>query len=126
MTRNYLCTNSFRPLRDHLWGELVHLKKFARLLFRQATTNTGAEAMFSIVKTALAAVIVLGSVSLTPVQALAAHRFHHHPAYAHPGAYGPPAYSFQSRDASLPSLAVPSPAQEEWFDRATQGFGAAK
>jgi hypothetical protein len=71
--------------------------------------------MFSIVKTALAATIVLGSVSLAPVEAFAAHRAHHHSAYAHPG--------FQSRDASLPSLAVPSPAQEEWFDRATQSFG---
>ena len=82
--------------------------------------------MFSIVKTALATVSVLASLSLAPVQAFAAHRVHHHPAYAHPGAYGPPAYSFQSRDASLPSLVVPSPAQEEWFDHATQGFGAAK
>jgi hypothetical protein len=70
--------------------------------------------MFSIVKTTLAAVVVLGSVSLGAAQALAAH--HRHPAYAEPG--------FQSRDASLNSLAEPGPAQEEWFDRATEGFGA--
>jgi hypothetical protein len=96
------------------------------LAFRASTTDKGAKAMFSIVKTALAAVIVLGSGSLVPVQAFAAHRVHHHSAYAHPGVYGPGAYSFQSRDASLPSLAVPSPAQEEWFDRATEGFGGGK
>jgi hypothetical protein len=82
--------------------------------------------MFRIVKSALAAVIAVGSVSLAPVQAFAAHRVHHHSAYSHPGAYGPEGYSFQSRDASLPSLAVPSPAQEEWFDRATEGFGGGK
>ena len=76
--------------------------------------------MVSIVKSILAAVIVVGSVSLAPVQGLAAHRAHH------PGGYGPGAYSFQSRDASLRSLAVPSPAQEEWFDRATQSFGGGK
>lgn len=82
--------------------------------------------MFRIARTALAAVIVLGSVSLAPAQGFAANRAHRHPAYAHPGAYGPPADSFQSRDASLPSLSVPSPAQEQWFDRATQGFGGGK
>jgi hypothetical protein len=82
--------------------------------------------MCSIVKTTLAAVVVLGSVSLAPVQAFAAHRVHHHSAYAQPGGYGPRAYSFQSRDTSLPSLAVPSPAQEEWFDRATQSFGGGR
>jgi hypothetical protein len=82
--------------------------------------------MLGIVKTSLAAVIILGSASLAPMQAFAAHRVHHHSAYAHPGVYGPGAYSFQSRDASLPSLAVPSPAQEEWFDRATEGFGGGK
>ena len=68
--------------------------------------------MFGIAKTALAAVIVLGSVSLTP--AFAAHR--HHARHAQP--------AFQSRDVSLPSLSVPGPAEEQWFDRATQGFGA--
>ena len=82
--------------------------------------------MVSIVKSAFAAFIVLGSVSLAPVQGFAAHRVHHRSGYADPGAYGPSAYSFQSRDASLPSLAVPSPAQEEWFDRATQSFGGGK
>jgi hypothetical protein len=82
--------------------------------------------MCSIVKATLAAVVVLGSTSLAPVQALAAHRVHHHSANAHPSVYGPGAYSFQSRDASLPSLAVPSPAQEEWFNRATQSFGGGK
>jgi len=82
--------------------------------------------MCGIVKTTLAAVVVLGSVSLAPVQAFAAHRVHRHSACVHSGGYGPRAYSFQSRDASLPSLAVPSPAQEEWFDRATQSFGGGK
>jgi hypothetical protein len=82
--------------------------------------------MVGIVKTTLAAIVALGSVSLAPVQGFAAHRVHHHSAHAHPGAYGPEPYSFQSRDASLPSLAVPSPAQEEWFDRATQSFGGGK
>jgi hypothetical protein len=69
--------------------------------------------MFSIVKTALA-MIVLGSVSVAP--AFAAHR--HHAAHAKP--------SFQNRDVSLSPLAVPGPAEEQWFDRATQGTGAGK
>jgi len=69
--------------------------------------------MFSI-KTALAAVIVLGSVSLGAAQALAAR--HHHATHAQP--------SFDSRDVSLPSLSVPGRAEEQWFDRATQSFGA--
>jgi hypothetical protein len=73
--------------------------------------------MFNIVKTALAAVVVLGSVALAPMQALAAQR-HHHSAHAHPG--------FESRDVALPSLAVPGPAEEQWFDRATQSFGGGK
>jgi hypothetical protein len=72
--------------------------------------------MFSIVKAVFAAVIVLGSVSLGAAQALAAN--HRHSADAR--------RSLQSRDASLNSLAVPSPAQEEWFDRATQSFGGGK
>jgi hypothetical protein len=38
--------------------------------------------------------------------------------------YGAPAPSFEGRDVSLPSLAVPSAAQEQWFDRATDGTGA--
>jgi hypothetical protein len=67
--------------------------------------------MFSIVKTALA-IIVVGSVSVAP--AFAAHR--HHPAHAQP--------AFQNRDVSLSPLAVPGPAEEQWFDRATQSFGA--
>ena len=69
--------------------------------------------MFGIVKTTLAAAVVLGSMSLAP--AFAAHRAHHHAAQVHPG--------FQSRDAALPSIAVPGPAEEQWFDRATQSFG---
>lgn len=80
--------------------------------------------MSSIVKTALAAVIVLGSVSLVPAQGFAASRAHRHPAYSHHGMYGAPAPSFEGRDVSLPSLAVPSAAQEQWFDRATDGTGA--
>jgi hypothetical protein len=70
--------------------------------------------MFSIVKTALAAVIVLGSVSLGAAQALAA-QHHRHARYAQP--------EFRSHDVSLPSTMV-SPAEEQWFDRATQSFGA--
>jgi hypothetical protein len=70
--------------------------------------------MFSI-KTALSAVILLGSISLSAAPAFAAHH-HRHPAYAQP--------SFDSRDVSLPSLSVPGPAEEQWFDRATQSFGA--
>jgi hypothetical protein len=70
--------------------------------------------MFSIVKTALAAVIVLGSVSLGAAQAFAAHH-HRHAGYAHS--------EFRSHDVSLPSTMVP-PAEEQWFDRATQSFGA--
>jgi hypothetical protein len=69
--------------------------------------------MFSIVKTALAAVIVLGSVSLGAAQALAA-RHHRHAGYAQP--------EFRSHDVSLPSTMI-SPAEEQWFDRATQSFG---
>jgi hypothetical protein len=30
----------------------------------------------------------------------------------------------QSRDVSLPQQLVPSAAEEQWFDRATQSFGA--
>jgi hypothetical protein len=100
--------------------------RFDRLLSRQAQQTQEPKPVVSIVKSALAAVIVLGSVSLAPVQAFAAHRVHHRSAYAHPGVYGPEGYSLQSRDASLPSLAVPSPAQEEWFNRATEGTGAGK
>jgi hypothetical protein len=80
--------------------------------------------MFSIAKAALASTIVLGSVSLAPSQGFAANRAHHHAAYSHHGMYGAPAPSFESRDVSLPSLAVPSAAQEQWFDRATDGTGA--
>jgi hypothetical protein len=80
--------------------------------------------MFSIIKTAFAAAIVLGSVSLAPTQGLAANGAHRHPAYRHHGVYGAPAPSFEGRDVSLPSLAVPSAAQEQWFDRATDGTGA--
>ena len=68
--------------------------------------------MSNIVKTALT-MIVLGSVSVAP--AFAAHR-HHHPAYAQP--------SFESRGVSLSPLEVPGHAEEQWFDRATQSFGA--
>ena len=68
--------------------------------------------MFSIAKTTLAAVIVLGSVSFGAAQAFAAK--HRHVAHPHS--------EFQSRDVSLPSTLVP-PAEEQWFDRATQSFG---
>jgi hypothetical protein len=34
------------------------------------------------------------------------------------------ARSLQSRDVSLPQQLVPSAAEEQWFDRATQSFGA--
>jgi hypothetical protein len=70
--------------------------------------------MFSIVKTALAAVIVLGSVSLVAAPAFAAKR--HHAAPAQP--------SFESRDVSLPRTSGSNWAEEQWFDRATQSFGA--
>jgi hypothetical protein len=73
--------------------------------------------MSSIVKTILGAAIVLGSISLAP-QAFAAHRTHHHSAYGYP--------EYQTRDSSLNSLEEPGPAQEEWFDRATQSFGGGK
>ena len=79
--------------------------------------------MFNIVKTAFAAAVVLGSMSLAPAQALAAH--HRHPAHAYQGEYGPNP-SFESRDVYLPSVAVPGPAEEQWFDRATQSFGGGK
>jgi len=79
--------------------------------------------MFSIAKTALVAVIVLGSASLAPVHAFAAHRVHHHLAHARPGVYGPQAYSFQSRGVSLPRESMPSAAEEEWMDRASANVG---
>ena len=71
--------------------------------------------MLSIVKTTLA-IAVLGSVSLASAQAFAAHRYHsgYHSGYAQP--------TFQNRNVSLPSTMVP-PAEEQWFDRATQSFG---
>ncbi len=78
--------------------------------------------MLSLVKATLAAVVVLGAVSLAPTQASAAHRYHH-PAYANPDTYGPPT-NWDSRGVSLPSLSEPGPAQQRWFNRATQGFGA--
>jgi hypothetical protein len=84
----------------------------------------GAKVMFNIVKTTVAAVVVLGSLSLAPVQALAAH--HRHPAHAYQGEYGPRYPQFESRDVYLPSVAVPGPAEEQWFDRATQSFGGGK
>jgi hypothetical protein len=73
--------------------------------------------MFRTIKTALAAVIALGSIWLAPAQAFAAYRGHHHPGYEHP--------AFQGRDVSLPSTLVPPP-EEQWFDRATQSFGGGK
>jgi hypothetical protein len=82
--------------------------------------------MLNIIKAAVAAVVVAGSVSLAPVQALAAH--HRHPAYTYQDDYyGPRGPQFESRDAYLPSpLSVPGPAEEQWFDRATQSFGGGK
>lgn len=78
--------------------------------------------MSNIIKAAVAAVVVLGSMSLAPVEALAAH--HRHPAHAYRGEYGPRYPQFESRDVYLPSpLTVPGPAEEQWFDRATQSFG---
>ena len=70
--------------------------------------------MFSIVKTLLASTIVLGSISLGAAPAFATK--HRHSGYAQP--------PLQSRDVSLPPIAVPGPAEEQWFDRATQSFGA--
>jgi hypothetical protein len=79
--------------------------------------------MLNIIKAAVAAVVVAGSVSLAPVQALAAHH-RHHPAPVYRGEYGPRYPQFESRDVYLPSpLTVPGPAEEQWFDRATQSFG---
>ena len=78
--------------------------------------------MFSIVKTAFAALIVLGSVSLAPAQAFAAKHAHRH-SYAHPGGYGLRAHSFHSRDVSMPLESVPSAAEEEWMDRASANVG---
>jgi hypothetical protein len=81
--------------------------------------------MSNIIKAAVAAVVVLGSVSLAPVQALAAH--HRHPAHVyHRGQFEPQYPQFESRDVYLPSLSVPGPAEEQWFDRATQSFGGGK
>jgi hypothetical protein len=62
--------------------------------------------------------------ALAPVQALAAH--HRHPAPAYRGEFEPRYPSFESRDAYLPSVAVPGPADEQWLDRATQSFGGGK
>jgi hypothetical protein len=70
--------------------------------------DAGAEAMFSIVRSTLAAVIVLGSVSL--------------PADAARYANGPRTHAVQSRDVSLPRGYVPH-AEQPWPDRATQCFG---
>jgi hypothetical protein len=84
----------------------------------------GAKVMFNIVKTTLAVAAVLGSMSLAPVQALAAH--HRHPAQAYQDEYGPQYPSFESRNANLPAIDVPGPAEEQWFDRATQSFGGGK
>ena len=80
--------------------------------------------MFKLIKAAVAAVVVVGSMSLMPAQALAAH--HRHPAHAYRGAFEPRYPQFESRDVYLPSLSVPGPAEEQWFDRATQSFGGGK
>ena len=79
--------------------------------------------MLSVIKTALAAVVVLGSVSLAPAPTFAANHAHRHSVYAHPGEYGLRAHSFHSRDVSLPRESMPSAAEEEWMDRASANVG---
>jgi hypothetical protein len=76
--------------------------------------------MFSMIKAALAAVVVLGSVSLA--QARATNFVHRHPAHGTaPEQLG--THSFQSRDVSLPRERAPSAAEEEWMDRASANVG---
>jgi hypothetical protein len=76
--------------------------------------------MFSMIKTGLAAVIVLGSVALA--QAHTANFAHRHRAHA-TAAERPWANSFQSRDVYLPRERAPSAAEEEWMDRASANVG---
>jgi hypothetical protein len=76
--------------------------------------------MFSMIKTALAAAIVLGSLSVAPAQA--ANFGHRHPAHG-TAAERLRAHSFQNRDVSLPQERAPSAAEEEWMDRASANVG---
>jgi len=78
--------------------------------------------MFSMIKTALAAVIVLGSLSLAPVQAHAANFVHRHRVHG-TTAERPRVHSFHSRDVYLPRERAPSAAEEEWMDRASANVG---
>jgi hypothetical protein len=78
--------------------------------------------MFSMIKTALAAAIVLGSLSVAPAQAQAANFGHRHPAHG-TAAERLRAHSFQNRDVSLRRERAPSAAEEEWMDRASANVG---
>jgi hypothetical protein len=109
--------------------------------------------MFTKSKAALAVALVLGSTSLALAQGFDPNLSNRYPHLADPhmhgyiaGANAPvqmdqapnatfqsaPVHlrqgrhsrSLQSRDVSLPQQLVPSAAEEQWFDRATQSFGA--
>ena len=87
--------------------------------------------MFGMLKTILAAVAVLGSVSFAQATSFDPNLANRYPSYAEPGAYGYSAnggapvrlnaQSLQSRDVSLPRESAPS-ASEAWMDRASQSF----
>ena len=86
----------------------------------------------SITKTALAAVLVLGSASLAHAQGFDPNLANRYPSYAEPGVYGYSAnsgtpgplnaQSLQSRNVALPQGTVHS-SSDAWMDRASQNFG---
>ena len=87
--------------------------------------------MFSMIKTIIAAVAVLGSISFAQANTFDPNLANRYPGYAEPGVYGYTAKGgapvrldaqpLQSRDVSLPRQGVPS-AGETWMDRASQSF----
>ena len=69
MIRNIFGALFIAALRDHVRDELNQgSQKPDRLLLRAGATSTGAKVMFNIVKTTLAAAVVLGSMSLDALE----------------------------------------------------------
>ena len=88
--------------------------------------------MFSMIKTILPAVAVLGSVSFAQASSFDPNLANRYPSYAESGVYGYSSaagapqrmnpQSLQSRDVSLPQQTAPSADEELWMDHASQNF----
>ena len=86
----------------------------------------------STIKTVLAAVAVVGSVSFAQATSFDPNLANRYPSYAEPGVYGYTAkggapvrlndQSLQTREVSLPRQTPPSANEELWLDRASQNF----